>query len=83
MMYLQNDSTSVLADFTFAVDTCMHFKEYTGNDNCQPDSVVESILSELIVNTKVSTSFFSAGTYVSDNHELSTTFATKNTPLSA
>ena len=53
----------VAETFSFAVDTCENFAKYTGRTTCQPNEMVEPLISSFIVTTKLSQQFFSADTY--------------------
>ena len=67
--------------FHFAVDTCMNFKQWTGNQNCESNTTVEDLLDNFTLITKVSEEFYSAKTYASNNDQVSSTFTQKQTPL--
>ena len=63
--------------FTFAVDTCSNQYEYTKNENCEVEEVVEGVLNQFIVNTKVCNTFYSTKTYAEQNERLTWTYSIK------
>mmetsp|Transcript_44571 Transcript_44571/g.59145 ORF Transcript_44571/g.59145 Transcript_44571/m.59145 type:complete len:81 (-) Transcript_44571:140-382(-) len=66
-MILQN---TIFGDWTkgrsfhFAVDTCENFAQYTGNDECEPNSIVEPMLAEFTLFQKTSYRFYSTETFM-------------------
>ena len=69
--------------FHFAIDTCDNFKEFTGSETCQPNSVVEPLINSFTAINKIQQQFFSVKTYVSNDEKLSSEFIQKRQPLSS
>ena len=86
-MQLQNsvkgDWNGYSSTFHFAVDTCDNFKEYTKSLTCKSNEEALKLMNYVAVVTKISTEFYSAMTYASDDKEVSSIFTLRRNPLNS
>ena len=67
--------------FSFAIDTCQNFQQYTNSDSCKDNDVVTAILEDFIVYSKLCQAFYSTKTYAEQDQKLSWTYHIKTQPL--
>ena len=58
-------------------------QQWTGNTACKDESDPKFSVNNFAVATKISSEFFSGETYAANDHQLSSDFSSKLTPLSA
>jgi len=74
----------VLADETwfFVIDSCEHFQNITNNTDCKTQAETDAILSNLVIETKILTQFFSPVTYGENDSKMSMDLDTQRIQLS-
>ena len=63
----------VVADqsFFFVIDSCEHFQNITKQTDCKTQAETDAVISQMIVELKIITEFFSVQTYLGNDYKMS------------